>query len=252
MLLRELKEMYKKSEFDFSGMNCLVAFFTNPSYIIRKNLFRSIKKYAFFIDGNVLDFGCGSKPYEHLFIKCKSYVGCDIDVSGHSHQNEKIDCYYNGKSLPFADQSFDWVFSSEVFEHIFNLDEILDELNRILVDRGGMLVTIPFIWNEHETPYDCVRYTSFGIKELLERHGFEVLELHKSSTGIEAILQVTLIYLSGLIEKISFCNKYIAAVIRCTFFPPVILLTMFLAKLFPGGKEFYLNNIILCKKCSIR
>lgn len=240
----------RKIQFTFEGLENVIAMFKNSRYICRKNLYHNIKSYARCISGNVLDFGCGSKPYKELFAHCKSYVGCDIQISGHDHKNEEIDYYYNGKKLPFSDQTFDWIFSSEVFEHIFNLDEILDELNRVLVHGGGMLVTVPFVWNEHEIPYDCARYTSFGIKMILEKHGFEILELKKSSIGIEAIAQIILIYLNGVIWEISFRNRYVSSVLRSVILCPIILITMILAKLFPYGNDFYLNNIVLCKKVS--
>ena len=41
----------------------LSAIFT-PTYIIRRELLRSIEGLAPSISGNILDFGCGSKPYE--------------------------------------------------------------------------------------------------------------------------------------------------------------------------------------------
>lgn len=132
------KKMKQKSEFVFSFPLNIIAIFLNPLYIIRKNLYYYINFYSKQMQGNVLDFGCGSKPYKELFAHCTSYVGCDIQTSGHDHKNEEIDYYYDGKKLPFADQTFDWIFSSEVFEHIFNLDEILDELNRTLVHGGGI------------------------------------------------------------------------------------------------------------------
>lgn len=103
-------------------------------------MFFYIKSYSQYLSGKVLDFGCGSKPYKNFFDKCEQYIGCDIEVSGHSHDNENIDFYYNGKTLPFNDQEFDWIFSSEVFEHIFNLEEILSELNRVLVHEGGDVI----------------------------------------------------------------------------------------------------------------
>ena len=46
--------------------------------------------------------------------------------------NSKVDFFYDGKQFPFDSSEFDWVFSSEVFEHMFNIDEQLEEINRVL------------------------------------------------------------------------------------------------------------------------
>ena len=45
-------------------------------------------------------------------------------------------------------------------------------------------MTIPFVWDEHEQPYDFARYSSFGIKSLLEKHGFHVQKQMKSVNDI--------------------------------------------------------------------
>lgn len=51
----------------------------------------------------------------------------------------------------------------------FHIQEIVKELNRVLKENGEMLITVPFVWNEHEIPYDFGRYTSFGIIDLLQK-----------------------------------------------------------------------------------
>jgi SAM-dependent methyltransferase len=112
-------------------------------------------------------------------------VGVDIEVSGHQHLGEefnKIDIFYDGKTIPVANETFDSVFCSEVFEHIFNLPEILAEINRVSKKGALVLITVPFAWEEHEIPYDFGRYTSFGIKHLLAEKGFETIELRNQDT----------------------------------------------------------------------
>jgi hypothetical protein len=57
----------------------------NPVYIIRRALYLKILELASLIQGNVLDFGSGSKPYENLFLNVNNFTGCDIALSGHCH-----------------------------------------------------------------------------------------------------------------------------------------------------------------------
>lgn len=144
-MLNTMKAWYFESQFLFNGKRGLLAIFTNPFYFVRKHLYANIKIQAPLFAGDVLHFGCGSKPYKSLFTNCKSYIGCDVEISGHEHRNEIIDVFYDGEEIPFKDHQFDYILSSETFEHIFNLNEIAAELNRVLKLNGKMLLTVPFV-----------------------------------------------------------------------------------------------------------
>ena len=83
---------------------------SHPYYFIRKNLYRKIGEYADQLRGDLLDFGCGSKPYKSLFRQAASYTGIDFENPGHPHINEQIDYFYDGKRLPFEGGRFDCIF----------------------------------------------------------------------------------------------------------------------------------------------
>lgn len=243
-----LRKIMSKSSFCFDFPINILAVFFNPFYFIRKNLFQNVKLYAPELTGKILDFGCGCKPYQAMFSRQNTiYIGCDIEVSGHSHQQENIEYFYDGKTLPFADRSFTGVFSSEVFEHIFNIDEIVKELNRILVPGGKMLLTVPFVWNEHEVPFDYARYTSFGICDLLQRNGFEVIAVKKSTSYIETLFQMFCEYLRKSFSKVS-THIYLEVLFQVVVIAPVTILGIIINKLLPDDDSFFCNDIILCKK----
>ena len=240
------KEKIKEAQFDFSKKNTWTALWTNPFYFMRKNLYFNIKELAPKLSGMILDFGCGAKPYRDLFINCDKYIGLDIETSGHDHKEEFIDVYYDGNTIPFKDEHFDNIFSSEVYEHVVNIDDILQELYRVLKKDGLMLVTVPFVWNEHETPYDFHRYTGYGIKELLEKHGFEVIESRKSTSYIEMIYQMRAEYYRDLCQNIN--SKIRRKLINKIVIPFQIIKGLVLSKTLPKTWSFYGDNIVLCKK----
>lgn len=219
----------------------------HPYYFIRKNLYRKIGEYADQLKGDLLDFGCGSKPYKSLFRQATSYTGVDFENPGHPHVYEQIDYFYDGKRLPFEGGRFDCIFCSEVFEHLFNLDEILPELNRVLKPGGKMLITCPFVWPEHEKPHDFARYTVFALKSMLENNGFETLVIDKAGDFFTAIYQIRMVYLNDVcIPKLSL--PFLVKTARITVIPLSNLAGLLFHKLLPENKDLYLNNIVLAQK----
>ena len=123
-----------------------------------KNFFENIK------NKRVLDFGCGDGRYKKYIIDNNEYIGIDVDESGHPNQDKKNDITWNKKKLPFENEFFDIILMTEVLEHIENVGETLDELNRVLKNNGKIFITSPFLWKEHEKPYDFQRFTSFVVR----------------------------------------------------------------------------------------
>ena len=216
----------------------------NPFFLIRAPLFKKIRTLSGQLKGDLLDFGCGRKPYENLFVVNK-YVGVDIEISGHNHRNSKIDVFYDGKFLPFRDESFDSLISFEVLEHVFNPDQIVSELNRVLKTNGKILISVPFCWNEHEIPFDYARYSSFGIRALLERHGFDVVEVHKTGNFLMVIIQLLILSIFELFKPL----KLFGFALTLLFSIPLGLIGFIVWKIPVKNPGLYFNTVILAKKC---
>ncbi len=90
-------------------------------------------------------------------------------------------------SLPFADASFDTVFSIEVVEHLLDVDRCFSEVNRILKPGGFFGVTTTdfnllkkwviatFFWNKFFFPNNPhIRFfTRKTLAEMARRHGLQ-------------------------------------------------------------------------------
>lgn len=199
------------------------------------------------LQGNLLDFGCGAKPYKSLFNHVLSYTGVDLENEGHSHKNESIDFFYDGRSLPFDNNTYDSIFCSEVFEHIFNLNEILPELNRVLKHGGKILITCPFVWPEHEKPYDYARYTIYALHSELKKNNFNVVITDKSGDFFTAVFQLQVAYLNDvLLPKLTI--PLLVNFAKKTIIPIVNIIGILLDKIMPRNKDLYLNNVILAQK----
>jgi SAM-dependent methyltransferase len=232
-------QYYRKQQFhpDILGL------FVNPFYIARRGLFINIAMSAKFVRGRILDVGCGQKPYEKLF-KCDQYIGLELD-SEDNRKNSKADLFYDGGIFPFNNNEFDSIVVNQVFEHVFHPDLFLSEVRRVSKKGGMLLMTVPFIWDEHEQPRDYARYSSFGIQSLLLNHGFEIVELRKSINDIRVLFQL----LTGYIyKKINSKNKYLNLVTTLLLMAPFNIMGELVAKMLPKNDDLYLDTIILARK----
>ncbi len=244
-MLKGLKARVKRERFLPSALGVVVS----PVYIIRNGIYKGVLRMAGRITGDVLDFGCGEKPYESLFRNARSYVGVDVEVSGHDHAQSKVDFFYDGRSLPFPDGRFDAVVSFEVLEHIFNVDEALGEIGRVLKPGGQILITIPFAWDEHEAPYDFARYTSFGITDVLKRNGFEVVELKKTTTYVLAVCLMWIAYVTQ--HVLPRRPAWLRAVGQLVFVFPMNLAALGLDLVLPKRYEYFCNCVVLGRKIGV-
>lgn len=109
----------------------LIALPLNHHFVPRYYLNRFVRSKASLVTGCVLDLGCGSSPYRKYF-QYEHYIGVDIENPGHSHELEEIDVYYDGRTLPIADNCIDSAISFEVLEHVLDKDNFLAEIYRVL------------------------------------------------------------------------------------------------------------------------
>jgi ubiquinone/menaquinone biosynthesis C-methylase UbiE len=131
-----------------------------------------------------LDFGCGwGGETIWLSERVKSATGIDIDANSIDEARRRLstkpgieNCnfvHYDGRRLPFGDDTFDAAFSTDVFEHVPNLLQSLREIHRVLrpngvlVSRFGPLFYSPQGYHLYwacQVPY---AHLLFGLKPIL-------------------------------------------------------------------------------------
>jgi SAM-dependent methyltransferase len=154
----------------FSNYYLLTRTFT----FIQKRLERKVMQRlaATVPGGQILDVGCGYQPYRCLFDN-RRYVGLDLSL-------ERCPTVVgDARFLPFMDGSFDGIICSEVIEHVFEKEKVLDEIRRVLRPGGWIILTAPMSWGLHYEPYDFWRFTPYSLRRLLEDRGFQVVRTEK-------------------------------------------------------------------------
>lgn len=147
---------------------------SDPTYLIYKFLFRDLQDaISMHARGDVLDIGCGNKPYEQLFTGGGRYVGCDIVQSS----GNRVDVICDVTNIPLEDGQFDTVFSTQVLEHVADHQKMLNEAYRLLRPGGKIILSAPMAWEHHEMPYDFFRFTRSGMEYIFEKAGFKVIKI---------------------------------------------------------------------------
>ncbi|TSC59867.1 MAG: Methyltransferase type 12 [Parcubacteria group bacterium LiPW_15] len=101
---------------------------------------------------SVLDFGCGKGEIIGEMRKLNpgaKYFGADvseaaIDFASGKYAGVDFVKIEDGGQLPFADNSFDFIFTSEVIEHVYDTENAFREMARVLKPGGELLLTCPY------------------------------------------------------------------------------------------------------------
>ncbi len=176
-----------------------IAEFWNPQrrkcyYWERRLLLESFQKLCRHAQkGDLLDVGCGRKPYHALFAdRISSYWGVDYPVTmkGSYRSSTQADAFANCLQLPFQDHSFDTVLNTQVLEHVPDPQKLIAEMSRVLKPGGVLILSAPMTWPLHEEPYDFYRYTTYGLKSLLNANQLRVIEEIQRGGTILTLAQV--------------------------------------------------------------
>ncbi len=142
------------------------------------------------VDGRpwrVLDLGCGAGDSVDLFRARDprvQWVGLDIKGSREALSRTRTDAtfeQFDGVAIPFADDSFDLVYSKQVLEHVHRPAALIAEVARVLAPRGSFAGSTSQLEPFHSR--STFNYTPSGLKLLLECAGLELVELRP---GIDA------------------------------------------------------------------
>jgi len=96
------------------------------------------------LGGDLLEIGGGSGHQASLMAKRGlRVVSLDVPSSGYREQRVFDVLDYDGVHIPFPDASFDVVFSSNVLEHVVELDRLEAEMLRVLRADGRAIHIVP-------------------------------------------------------------------------------------------------------------
>jgi len=149
----------------------------------------------------ILDLGCGSGRHT-IFLADNGFEVTGIDSSqkgititkkflDEKHLNAKLICkdFYEG--LPFKDNSFDCIVSTQAMHHnrLFEVERLINEIKRTLKPKGKIFITIPKIKDiSHKEPLEIEKNTFIPTKwyeQGVIHHYFNIPEIKKMFSNFE-------------------------------------------------------------------
>lgn len=97
--------------------------------------------------GQILEIGAGTGQ-QALDLSRRGYAVEAIELGDSRYKNARIFpvTEYDGVTIPFPDGSFDFVFSSNVLEHVKGLTRLHAEITRVLKSEGRIIHILPTHW----------------------------------------------------------------------------------------------------------
>lgn len=133
---------------------------------------RDVVEYTLqYVKGKTIDLGAGNAKYKSL-IKPKTSEYITFDIS----PGPNIDIVGDILNLPFGENTFDTIVSTQVLEHVTKPWIMVKEMHRVTKPGGLVILSAPFLIQYHADPYDYFRYTKEGMQGLFKDVGFSVVE----------------------------------------------------------------------------
>jgi SAM-dependent methyltransferase len=146
------------------------------NWLAKHKVIRALERAREHARGELLDVGCGSKPFASLFDgRVTRYRGTDLSASRFLGASTP-DAFARAEALPFRGGSFRTVMGLSMLTYLPEPGRMIDEAHRVLEPGGVLILEFTQMAPLHDPPHDYFRFTRFGAAWLLERAGFVPLE----------------------------------------------------------------------------
>lgn len=138
-----------------------------------------------------------------------SWVGVDIENSPEVASRSRTDCRfmtYDGVNLPYPDNTFDIVYSRQVFEHVRHPEALLREIRRVLKPGGVFVGSVSQLEPFHS--YSYWNFTYYGFAVLAHDAGLSLVEFRPGIDGVMLSIRHLTLFGIGLNLAGSFLSMF--------------------------------------------
>lgn len=131
--------------------------------------------------GLILDLGGNKDSSYRKIIKFSNYskvITINIKKTGEDYLQADLE-----KGIPYKSRSADYILAFNIFEHVYNLQKLLDETYRVLKSNGKVILATPFLKEIHNDPDDFWRFSPTCWQRLLQNSGFNKIKIQSITAG---------------------------------------------------------------------
>lgn len=227
--------------------------FLHPQYFIKIAERRCLEEVKILAKGTFLDIGCGRQWYrKELEPYFDKYYGLDHPGAFKRYQSlYPVELRADATNIPLTSESVDIAMMIMVLEHLGDPEKALTEAKRVLRKDGTLVICTVENYPGHDLPLNFYHFTKFGLRQMLERHGFKVKKLISFGNFWETQVVFQNVYLMQIIKKLVNKNQQFFAVILLLLFTPVMILGNIFAIILGRrlvGEEYALAHLVVASK----
>jgi 2-polyprenyl-3-methyl-5-hydroxy-6-metoxy-1,4-benzoquinol methylase len=167
-----------------------------------KNMLKLVKnEIGNLRDIKVLDIGCGDGVLSYLFAKEKADVSgldySDIAINFAKEKTKKYNIDFRQGSayeLPFKDNSFDVIISSDVIEHLEDVFLYLSEIKRVAKNDALIVISTPIKYTEYPLDKEhVIEWFPDEYREVIDRYMGKSKYYYSHPLALEDIYQLPIL-----------------------------------------------------------
>jgi SAM-dependent methyltransferase len=176
----------------------------------------------------VVDIGSGASRHSALSVESNTYVRLDYPGTNRRY-GVPPDILGDAHTLPFASAAADAVLLLEVAEHLRDPHQALEEIHRVLREDGALYLSVPFLYPVHDAPHDFLRFTRFGLLELLRSHGFTPTRIIQHGNPAVTLFQLANLTLLEVVRDTARRSRVAALLLAIAAYPLTLIANLLAA-----------------------